>query len=58
MTILNCDCGYEIFIMDEEQADAWQCDQCGKWYDFFGCEVKPPQHTRNHGRALSDHDFK
>lgn len=58
MTIINCVCGYEIFIMDEEQADAWQCDQCGKWYDFFGCEVKAPQHTWNHRRVSSDMDSK
>ena len=36
MTILNCECGNEIFIMDETEATAWQCEQCGQWYDFFG----------------------
>ena len=35
MTILTCDCGYEIYIMDETEATAWQCDRCGQWYDFF-----------------------
>lgn len=25
MTILNCECGNEIFIMDETEATAWQC---------------------------------
>ena len=29
MTILNCECGNEIFIMDETEATAWQCEQCG-----------------------------
>lgn len=26
MTILNCECGNEIFIMDETEATAWQCE--------------------------------
>ncbi|WP_373164711.1 hypothetical protein [Agathobaculum sp. Marseille-P7918] len=38
MTILTCECGNEIYIMDETQATAWQCDACGQWYDFFWCE--------------------
>ena len=38
MTILTCDCGYEIYIMDETEATAWQCDRCGQWYDFFGAD--------------------
>lgn len=42
MTILTCDCGYEIYIMDETEATAWQCDRCGQWYDFFGVKVTPP----------------
>ncbi len=28
--------------MDETATTAWQCDKCGKWYDFFGVEVVPP----------------
>lgn len=43
MTILQCDCGNEIYIMDETDASAWQCEACGQWYDFFGCKVGPPQ---------------
>ena len=43
MTILNCECGNEIFIMDETEATAWQCEQCGQWYDFFGVKV-PTRH--------------
>ena len=42
MTILNCECGNEIFIMDETEATAWQCEQCGRWYDFFGVKVPDP----------------
>ena len=42
MTILNCECGNEIFIMDETEATAWQCEQCGQWYDFFGVKVPDP----------------
>ncbi len=42
MTILNCECGSEIYIMDETEATAWQCDQCGQWYDFFGVQVPDP----------------
>ena len=40
MTILTCECGNEIYIMDETEATAWQCDRCGQWYDFFGVKVK------------------
>ena len=32
----------EIFIMDETEATAWQCEQCGQWYDFFGVKVPDP----------------
>ena len=42
MTILNCECGNEIFIMDETEATAWQCEQCGQWYDFFGVKGARP----------------
>lgn len=42
MTILTCECGNEIYIMDETEATAWQCDRCGQWYDFFGVKVTPP----------------
>ena len=42
MTILACECGNEIYIMDETEATAWQCDACGQWYDFFGVKVVPP----------------
>lgn len=42
MTILTCECGEEIYVMNEESASAWQCDSCGQWYDYFGCKVAPP----------------
>ena len=42
MTILTCECGNEIYIMDETEATAWQCDACGQWYDFFGVNVPSP----------------
>ena len=45
MTILTCECGNEIYIMDETEATAWQCDACGQWYDFFGVKVAPPGQT-------------
>ena len=45
MTILTCECGNEIHIMDETGATAWQCDACGQWYDFFGVKVAPPGQT-------------
>lgn len=45
MTILTCECGNEIYIMDETGATAWQCDACGQWYDFFGVKVAPPGQT-------------
>ncbi len=43
MTILTCECGNEIYIMDETEATVWQCDACGQWYDFFGVKVTPPE---------------
>ena len=43
MTILTCECGNEIYIMDETEATAWQCDACEQWYDFFGVKVAPPE---------------
>lgn len=46
MTILTCQCGEEIYIMDEEEATAWRCDSCGQWYDFFGCKVAHPNEER------------
>ena len=42
MTIIKCKCGNEIYVMDETKANAWQCDVCGDWYDFFGVKVAPP----------------
>ncbi len=44
MTILTCECGNEIYIMDETAATAWQCEECGQWYDFFGVKVLPPEY--------------
>lgn len=52
MTILACECGNEIYIMDETEATAWQCDACGQWYDFFGVKVVPPQERR---KTISPH---
>ena len=46
MTILTCECGNEIYIMDETEATAWQCDACGEWYDFFGIKVVPPDQRK------------
>ena len=43
MTILTCDCGYEIYIMDETEATAWQCDRCSQWY---GIKVTPPSERK------------
>lgn len=42
MTILTCECGNEIYIMDETEATAWQCDACGQWYDLFGNRLRRP----------------
>ncbi|MCI8855511.1 MAG: hypothetical protein HFH26_03060 [Clostridiaceae bacterium] len=44
MFILTCTCGNEIFGDEEDAAAAWQCDQCGKWFDYFGCEVDKTRH--------------
>lgn len=43
LTILQCDCGEEIFIFDEGEATAWQCDACGQWYNLFQQKVAPPE---------------
>lgn len=52
MTILNCSCGNEIYIMDETAAAAWQCEVCGQWYDFFGVKVPPPGQQK---KTVSSH---
>ncbi len=39
MFVLTCTCGNEIFGDEEDAAAAWRCDQCGKWFDYFGNEV-------------------
>ena len=52
MTILNCECGNEIFIMDETEATAWQCEQCGQWYDFFGVKVPDPASVQPKSRLI------
>ena len=44
--LLNCECGNEIFIMDETEATAWQCEQCGQWYDFFGVKAVSYTHLQ------------
>ncbi len=52
MTILNCECGNEIFIMDETEATAWQCEQCGQWYDFFGVKGADPASVQPKSRLI------
>lgn len=46
MFIINCDCGYEIFVSTSDEGPAWKCQQCGKWLNFFGQQVPPPDHKQ------------
>lgn len=42
MFVLQCACGGEIYGNESDPREAWQCEECGKWYDLFGCEVRSP----------------
>ena len=42
MFILTCSCGNEIFCNEEDRLLAWQCEECGQWYDFFGTKIPAP----------------
>lgn len=55
MFILNCICGNEIFGDEEDDCAAWQCDACGKWFNYFGQEVPPPG-QRAPSAAFKDFD--
>ena len=46
MFILKCECGNELFCSGEEdENEAWQCEECGRWYDYFGYEIPVPGST-------------
>ena len=45
MTILTCECGNEIYIMEETGSRACQSDAWGRWCDSLGCMVAPPGQT-------------
>lgn len=42
MFIMECKCGNEIFGNEEDEQGAWQCDECGQWYDLFGQPIAAP----------------
>ncbi|MCB6367110.1 hypothetical protein LI291_13085 [Intestinibacillus massiliensis] len=42
MFIIECGCGNEIYVSSGDDRGAWQCEECGKWLNFFGQEVPPP----------------
>lgn len=43
MFVLRCVCGEELYCSGEEDAtEAWQCEACGRWYDYFGYEIPSP----------------
>lgn len=39
-----CDCGYEMFLDGNGYYGAWECPRCGKWYNYFGQEINPPEY--------------
>ena len=55
MFIIECDCGNELYISSGDDRSAWQCDACGKWLNFFGQEVRPPQEAREQA-LFKDYD--
>ena len=38
----TCDCGEEIYLYGNGYYGAWDCPNCGKWYNYFGQEINPP----------------
>lgn len=56
MLILTCECGNEIYASDEESTIAWQCEECGRWYNLFGQEVPCPDEEQTPTRLFGDYD--
>ena len=46
--IIRCECGAEIYCANEIMRSAWQCDECGKWYDSCGYPVKEPEDAEDY----------
>ncbi len=41
--IITCTCGNEVYGDEEDERQAWQCEGCGKWWDFFANEITAQQ---------------
>lgn len=39
---LRCDCG-ETFYLENDYYGAYQCPNCGQWYNWVGQHLKPPE---------------
>lgn len=55
MFVIECDCGYEIYVSSGDDSTAWQCAQCGKWLNFFGQEVPAPR-MQPQTKPFADYD--
>lgn len=55
MFIIECGCGHEIFVSGSDDNTVWQCEQCGKWLNFFGQEVPAP-HAEPGAALFQDYD--
>ena len=55
MFIIECDCGHEIFVSGSDGNMVWQCEQCGKWLNFFGQEVPAPN-AKTSAALFQDYD--
>lgn len=59
MFIMRCSCGNEMYCSNEESRTAWQCEECGTWYDMFGYVVTPPvgEVVPEHVTCMTQEDF-
>lgn len=39
----TCDCGEEVYLVNQYMG-ACECDNCGRWYNMFGQQLKNPEY--------------
>ena len=39
----TCKCGEEVYLYGNGYYGAWECPNCGQWYNYFGQEINPPE---------------
>ena len=56
---MRCSCGNEMYCSNEESRTAWQCEECGQWYDMFGYSVASPvgEVVPEHVTCMTQEDF-